>query len=157
MNAETIIALIVAGFLLIFFEIFLPGGILGIFGGLIVAGAIVCGFAFKGPAWGTISLLISCVAGMIGFWLWIKFFPKSIVGKKLILQKDARDWHGADEEQKELLGKQGTARSTLRPAGTADIDGKRIDVVTRGEMIDAKTPIKVIEVEGNRVVVTALE
>jgi len=157
MSAGTIVALIVAGFLLVFFEVFLPGGVLGVLGGLVVLGAIACGFIFKGPGWGSMLLLISSVSGLISFWLWIKYFPKSPIGRRLILQRDAHDWHGADEDQKEYLGKRGTAHTTLRPAGMAVIEGARVDVVTRGEMIEAKTPIEVIEVEGNRIVVTTVE
>ena len=159
MNAGTIISLVVAGFLLVFFEVFIPGGILGLIGGIIVMAAIVCAYIFEGPTWGTALLLISSIAGLVGFWLWIKFFPKTPVGRRLILNSDARDWHGSDSDgtRKDLAGKEGLAHTTLRPAGTAMIDGMRVDVVTRGEMIAAKTPIKVIKVEGNRVVVTTTE
>jgi membrane-bound serine protease (ClpP class) len=74
-----------------------------------------------------------------------------------MLDKDARGWKGTDPSHQALLGKEGLAHTTLRPAGTALIDGVRVDVVTRGELIDARTRIKVIAVEGNRVVVTALD
>jgi membrane-bound serine protease (ClpP class) len=45
------------------------------------------------------------------------------------------------------------AQSNLRPSGLALIDGKRIDVVTEGPMIERGTPVKVVAVEGMRVVV----
>ncbi|MBN2450772.1 MAG: NfeD family protein, partial [Lentisphaeria bacterium] len=125
--------------------------------GLVVLAAIVCGYAFKGPTWGTFLLLISGVSGLIGFWCWIRYFPRTPVGRRLILENDARDWHGTDQGKRELAGKEGMAHTTLRPAGTAIIDGQRIDVVTRGEMIAANTPVRVVKVEGNRVVVTAVE
>ena len=41
----------------------------------------------------------------------------------------------------------------LRPAGIAEIDGRRIDVVSDGEMIEPSVTVRVIQVEGNRVVV----
>ena len=41
----------------------------------------------------------------------------------------------------------------LRPSGLATIDDERIDVVTEGEVIQKDQPIKVIEIEGNRIVV----
>ena len=47
----------------------------------------------------------------------------------------------------------GVALSALRPAGFARIDGKKVDVVTRGDMLPAGCPIVVLEVGGNRVVV----
>jgi membrane-bound serine protease (ClpP class) len=43
--------------------------------------------------------------------------------------------------------------ATLRPAGIARIDGRRVDVVSRGEMIESGSPVRVLSVEGNRVVV----
>jgi len=57
------------------------------------------------------------------------------------------------EDMQYLLGKAGTTLTPLRPSGNADFDGVRLDVVSRGEFIDPGTPIEVIEVEGNRIVV----
>ena len=47
----------------------------------------------------------------------------------------------------------GIALTVLRPAGTALIDGSRLDVVTSGEYIDAGATVEVILVEGSRIVV----
>ena len=41
----------------------------------------------------------------------------------------------------------------LRPAGTATIQGERIDVVSEGSFINANQRVKVVKVEGMRVVV----
>jgi membrane-bound ClpP family serine protease len=49
--------------------------------------------------------------------------------------------------------KQGKSVTDLRPAGTALINGKRLDVVTDGEYIEADTPIIVTGVTGNRIIV----
>lgn len=54
------------------------------------------------------------------------------------------------------LGKRGTAASPLRPAGIADIQGERVDVVSDGEFVEAGEPITVVRVEGNRIVVRRL-
>ena len=54
------------------------------------------------------------------------------------------------------LGRTGTALSPLRPAGIADVDGARVDVVSDGEFIEAGAPVEVIRVDGNRIVVRAL-
>ena len=118
---------------------------------LVIIG-IIGGFTISAN-WGFGLLLVTVVVGLVGFWLWVKYFPTSRIGKKLILQDDAHDWQGYDSLKQELVGKEGVAHSSLRPAGAAIIEGKRVDVVTRGEMIEAKSPIRVLEVEGNRVVV----
>ena len=85
----------------------------------------------------------------------VPVLPKTKFGKMLILSGPASDPHAAaaDPSLSALLHQTGTTLSPLRPAGFARIDGKKVDVVTRGEMLDANCPIKVLEVTGNRVVV----
>jgi membrane-bound serine protease (ClpP class) len=58
-------------------------------------------------------------------------------------------------EKPELLNQTGSALTNLRPAGTAIINDRRVDVVTEGAMIERGTPVKVVAVEGMRVVVRA--
>ncbi|MHB8906990.1 MAG: NfeD family protein, partial [Melioribacteraceae bacterium] len=52
-----------------------------------------------------------------------------------------------------LIGAEGTALTTLRPAGSAMINGERIDVVTEGDYINHDSEIVVKAVEGSKVVV----
>jgi len=56
----------------------------------------------------------------------------------------------------ELLHATGAALSQLRPSGTAKIDGQRVDDVTEGGLIEAGTAVKVVTVEGARIVVRAI-
>lgn len=50
-----------------------------------------------------------------------------------------------------LVGKVGKALTTLRPAGIAMIEDRRIDVMTAGEYIEAGTTIRVVGARGSRV------
>lgn len=59
------------------------------------------------------------------------------------------------DDRQALIDRPGIAATDLRPSGTAKIDGKRVDVVSEGQMIEKDTPIKVVTVEGLRVVVRA--
>ena len=59
----------------------------------------------------------------------------------------------APEGDAGLLGRTGRTSSALRPAGIAEIDGRRVDVVSEGELVEAGQPIEVIRVDGNRIVV----
>ncbi|MDR1248415.1 MAG: nodulation protein NfeD [Treponema sp.] len=52
-----------------------------------------------------------------------------------------------------LPGKTGRAASTLRPSGKAEIEGRTYTVETEGVFIESGTPVTVIRVLGNRVVV----
>ena len=55
-----------------------------------------------------------------------------------------------------FIGRSGTARSALRPAGIADFDGVRLSVVSDGDFINAGTPVRVDRVEGKRIVVARI-
>ncbi len=156
MEYATIITLVIAGVLLVLAEIFVPGGFVGSIGGLLLLIGIVGAF-FQDPTIGFALLIGTLVFGLVAFWLWVKFFPQTPVGKRFILQTDAGKWAGYDSHHSELLGKHGVTKTALHPSGIAQISGKRVDVVTRGELVDVNRPVKVIEVCGNRIVVTEEE
>ena len=59
----------------------------------------------------------------------------------------------AKEGYSEYLGQTGVALTALRPAGTAMIENKRLDVVSVGDFIEVDVPIQVINVEGSKVMV----
>ena len=60
-------------------------------------------------------------------------------------------------EKEAYLGKKGVAVTDLRPSGVAVIDGKRLDVVSRGEYISRDAEVIVTSVSGNRIVVVELD
>ncbi len=156
MTIGAVLVFAIGGVLLVICEIFIPGGIAGTLGGILLAVAIVGGFLID-PSIGVGLLIGSLLFGGLAFWLWVKFFPKTSVGRQVILQTNAADWHGFDKSKSSLRGRTGVAHTALRPGGIAVVDGKRIDVVTRGEMVEPTTPIIVLNVEGNRVVVAPQE
>jgi membrane-bound serine protease (ClpP class) len=61
------------------------------------------------------------------------------------------------EDFQAYLGQSGTALTPLRPSGTARIGDKRVDVVTVGDFIAQNSGVKVVEVEGPKVFVEAVE
>lgn len=76
-----------------------------------------------------------------------------------LMLKDAADkalGYTGGADMSKYLGKTGKTVTELRPAGSAELDGEKMDVVSRGEFIEAGTDVEVIEVGGNRIVVKAL-
>ncbi|MBW7908728.1 MAG: hypothetical protein H3C50_07395 [Kiritimatiellae bacterium] len=146
-------AFIAMGLTLIALELFVPGGILGIFGALALMVAIVLGFFAFGPEGGFLAAICIVLFSAIVFALWVYIFPKTKIGKVLTLQKDGHDFKSANTAPSPLLGKEGTALSNLQLSGIAQIDGHRTDVVAESDFIAAGTKVKVVKVEGNRIVV----
>ena len=85
-----------------------------------------------------------------GFWLWL--FPRTKVGRAFISTSAVGE---IGTEKPELVGLTGVAFTQLRPSGTALIGGQRVDVVTEGALIEKGSALKVVAVEGMRVVVRA--
>lgn len=79
--------------------------------------------------------------------------------KKFVLSVEEKSEEGfvSHSTSEELVGKTGKALTDLRPSGTAEIDGKRVDVVTDSEFIEKGSSIEVVEVEGIRVVVKEIK
>ncbi|MCK5850671.1 MAG: hypothetical protein KAH23_07115 [Kiritimatiellae bacterium] len=149
--------LLVSGLMLVGAEVFIPGGILGALGGFALFGAIIAGFtAFGSTAGVYIACGIFMLVGLVVF-LWIKVFPKTGIGKAMTVSRDLSDAEGTEPGLDQLLNRKGEAISDLRPAGFARIDGRRVDVITSGGMIDKGSSIRVVEIEGNRVVVKQIE
>ena len=149
----TVVTLILVGAALLLLETVLPGMIAGIAGfGCLVAGVVVAYLNFDVRTANLVFLAV--VVGLIaGALCWFKFFPQSRLAKLFISQRTVGD---IGTEKPELLHQTGTAFTALRPSGTAMINGKRIDVVTEGPFVERGSPIKVVEVEGARVVVRAV-
>jgi membrane-bound serine protease (ClpP class) len=51
------------------------------------------------------------------------------------------------------IGSQGVTLTPLRPAGTGLFQGRRLDIMSEGEYVSANTPVTIVQVEGNRIVV----
>ena len=152
------LGLCVAGLAAIIVEFFVPAaGVIGVLGfGRIVAG-IVLAFLGYGNTVGMIFLIGAVLAtpGVIA--LYFKFFPKSFVGKWLILGDEQKKADGFvsyhTDRYSNLSGKEGTALTVLRPSGAALIEGVKHSVVTGGEFIGKGEKIIVFRVEGSRIVV----
>ncbi len=144
------ITLLLAGFILVGMEIFIPGGILGVFGAIAWLAAAIVGWQLFPDPWNMVSALALLVTGILTFVLWMRFFPKSRIGRSLSLDDSSANCK-AHKTIDLPIGTVGTALSTLRPSGIAQFEGTRLDVVADGEWIEAGESIKIQSTSGGRV------
>jgi len=140
------------GFGLLLTEMFLPGGVLGVLGGLALLAAVGLGYSEFGAMGGTVLLCGLGTATLIGFCIWMAVFPRTAVGRRLTLGRTLTTGDTMPTSSP-LIGCEGVAITPLRPAGTARIEGRRVDVVAESELIEIGAEIEVIAAEGARVVV----
>ena len=158
------ILMFVVGLGLLLVEIFvIPGfGVAGISGIILIIASLFLAMVgadpfldFNAVSMAIIKLTVGLVAALVLIFLLARFLPKSNFFKKFILSEEEKADAGYTSRLNlsELLGVEGVAVTTLRPAGTAEFNGKRVDVVTDSEFIEHGKPIVVTAVEGMRVVV----
>jgi membrane-bound serine protease (ClpP class) len=152
-----------AGMLLLAIElIFIPGfGLAGIAGILAILAGLAMSMIGPGdtPQFMLITtgrVVVSIALALLATLVFMRFLPRLPFGKKLILDTAltaGQGFESAPASDHALLGKTGLATTPLHPAGIAEIEGERVDVVSDGELINAGEPIRVMRVDGNRVVV----
>ena len=161
--------LFTAGVILLLIEILLiPGfGIVGILGIIAILTSLALSLVgrFELLTLQDVQMAISKVtAALVGSIILsivlLKFFPRTSVGKQVILQttQEREDGYIAQAtDQHELIGMLGVTLTPLHPSGTMILNDARYDVVSEGEFIEKNIEVKVIAVEGARIVVRAVK
>lgn len=150
---ETLILFII-GVVLLIVEIFVAGGIAGFIGLAAVIGSII--LAGANPLFMSLSVLTAIAIATIGAVILIKFFGKKLHLLNRFVLMDATDTESgyvSNVSRLELVGQEGLTLTVLRPSGTVELADERIDVVSEGGYIDQGKHVKIIKVEGSRIVV----
>ena len=151
------VACLIIGFAFVTFEIFEPGlGAPGITGGIFLLIGIL---TFGNLMDSMIALFVIIVLLAIMVFIAYQSAKKGLLAKKIILgERFSKELgYSTSKSYKSLLGLEGITITVLRPAGKAKIDDKEYDVVSAGRFIDEDEKVKVVEVEGSRIVVSKIE
>lgn len=175
MSLGAAIILFALGVVLVLLEVVIPSF------GLLIVGAITC-FAFS--IWGAyqpghpvpaIAMgILAPIVTIVVLYLGLKYVPRTSWGRGLVLRHPSdegaapsptasessaltADGGTMGKEMLPLVGAEGVAQSHLRPAGVALIGGRRVDVVAEGSMIAPGARIRIVAIEGNRVVVRRVQ
>lgn len=133
-------------------EMFLPGGVLGALGGVLLVAAAIVGYARLGAFGGTVVLCVLLVCSLVGFCIAMAMFPRTAAGRGMTLFQEPSTGGGLGAAVP-VVGTEGVALTVLRPAGKALIDGHRVDVVAEGEFVEPRQSVVVTAVEGVRIAV----
>jgi membrane-bound ClpP family serine protease len=137
-------------------EVFIPSfGILGAVAFGLFAWSLYLIFTNISGTAGILVVILDIILIPVFIFIWLKMLGRS----PLALKKELNKEQGVVSQAKELesyINMKGVALTDLRPAGMAEINNKRLDVVTDGEYIEANTPVVVREVSGNRIVVSRI-
>ncbi len=147
MDLWIVLVLYVVGLGMIVAETMMPGLVVGLIGTGILATSVVFGFRHHW-AIGAAQLAVALVVAPLAFRLGLR---------RLALEASLEGGVPFAQDYSIYMGQEGESLSDLRPAGIVMIDGKKVDVVTGGELIPRGRRVRVVQVEGNRVVVRAVQ
>ncbi len=149
--------LFAVGLLLLVLEVFIPSfGILGVLGAASLIAAVIRAAYDTSDAILSLGIAFVTAAIFVGFVAYA--LRKRGVWNRFILndQLTSDESYMENLQREQLLGLEGTSLTPLRPSGTVIIEGRHIDVVTQGGYIERDRPIRIIRIDGSRIIVDEL-
>lgn len=138
-----IVGLLLTAFILFFFEIFLPGGVLAVIGGILLLVAASLTYT----EFGLIAAIGVLIGGLVGaltmFFVEIRFISNSRFGNQLSL-KQSIDAKVNQQPREKLVGCEGVTLTTLAPSGRVEIDGEVRTAYSEDGFLEKDTPVKVL-------------
>jgi membrane-bound ClpP family serine protease len=156
LNLPVLICLII-GIALLIIEIFTPGfGVPGISGIILLITSIVITWNNYGSIAGLgMTFVVVALAG-ITVSVSLKSAATGRISKSALILKDGESRNAgytATRDMGRYLGKDGIVITILRPAGIAEFDGERLNVVSNGEFIQKGVRVRIELIEGARILV----
>ena len=151
----------VVGIGLLVLEAFMPGfGLPGISGIVMEIVAIALTWVNHGPvaALGLTIIVLSLIA--IAISMSLRSATKGRLSRSKIILKERENneaGYRSAEDMQVFLGKEGETTTVCRPTGMAEFDGVKLNVVSEGEFLPAGTRIRIVQVEGSRIVVRVIK
>lgn len=149
----TIIPVIAAGILLISLEVFLPGGILGILGGIVVGIGVWLVYQEFGGAVAIWSGVLILLALLTLICIEVSIVRRTKVGKALLLQATQQGRTTTRETQAQLVGERGVTLTVLSPSGSVRINGEIYEAISEDGYIARDEEIRVVSQGNFRLVV----
>lgn len=147
----------ILGLILLIIEVIIPGFTLtGIAGIVLVSLSII--LTVPNPTYGIIMLVVvMTIILSIFVHLFRKGYSNSFIDKLILREtnidrkKDTKNIE--NNNYIEYEGKEGTVATDMRPSGTVEIEGVRVDAISEGLYIKKGEKVKVVNVEGNKITV----
>ena len=150
-----LILLFALGIVLLFFETFVPGAVLGILGGICLL--IGCGLAFADYGATGGAMAVGIAAALAGLMFYFQFFvlPKTRAGKKMFLETAiAGASHAPIALDRAIVGRSGETLTTLAPSGFVQVDGQRYEAASQSGLIEPGVAVKVTGLNNFQLIVS---
>ncbi|HKK18919.1 MAG TPA: NfeD family protein [Opitutales bacterium] len=145
--------LVLAALVLIFFEVILPGGILGLLALACIVAATWLGFAGYGALGGALTLLGSLVAVGLLVFIEFKLMANSKWGKGFFLGSSVSGHSNIPQGEDSIVGMEATAITRLNPSGKIAIDGRSYEAYSQDGYIDSGESVVVTKRDNFKLII----
>lgn len=150
-----IVLLFVLGIVFIAVEVFVPGGIVGSIGALMMFAGSALAFREFGTAGGLLMLLVAVAVGGGALFLEFRVLPKTRVGRRVFLDTEIKAVAAAvGEDASALVGQSAEAITMLSPTGYVRVAGLRYEAYCQSGQVPAGTELKIVGADNFRLIVT---
>jgi len=153
-----IILLFAIGIVLVAIEILVPGGLLGLVGGLCLLAGVVAAFNQFGASGGAIATALALCIGAVTVYAEFVILPKTRIAKKFTMSETV-----AGRSQPELadraavVGREVVAVTRLAPSGVVTLDGRRFEAFSQSGLAEAGSRLRVVDTDTFRLIVTQIK
>lgn len=148
------LVMLIVGYVLLVVEMYVPGfGLPGVSGIILMTIGVI---AMQPTPLQALILVLICVLLLgIAFSVAMHSISRGRLSRSRLVLNEAlgEKKENPEEEMRYFIGKTGITHTALRPAGIAEFDGVKLNVVSDGDFVGAQRAIRVERVEGNRIVV----
>ncbi|MEI8036869.1 MAG: NfeD family protein [Verrucomicrobiota bacterium] len=150
-----IILLFAVGILLLVVEVIVPGGILGVVGGLLMLGGSVLAFMNYGTGGGTLAVTLALALALLALFIEIRILPKTRLGRRAFLTSQVTGVSAAfGQDARALIGKPAEALTMLSPSGYVRVEGRRYEAFCQSGQVPVGAALEVIGADNFRLIVS---
>ena len=154
MPMSWVVMLFLVGVVLLAAEVFVPGGVLGALGGLVMIGGCVLAFVEFGAGGGLLAVAAGVVLIIIMLVLEFVVLPKTRLGRRLFLNSEVKGASQAPLAAADVVvGKTGSAATALAPSGYVLVGGKRYEAWSQSGFLEKGAAICVVALDNFRLIV----
>jgi len=139
-------------------ELFIVGAIIGFFGIVLISLSLI--MLGDNLFIMLFNVIIAVILSIVEWVILVKLLNRKIPFFEKVVLKDstnAEAGYRSHDDRSHLVGKIARTSTDLRPAGIILINDERIDAVSDGSFILRNKDVKILEVEGTRVVVREID
>ena len=151
-----IVLLFVLGLVFLFFEVFTPGPVFGILGGLTLMGGIAVAAMNNGATGGLLAGIAALAAVCATLYAELVWLPKTRFAQKFSVHSTSGETIKQQDVGPDFVGKVAEALTTLAPSGYVSVEGRRYEAFCQSGHAARGTQLRVTGLDNFRLIVTKI-